>query len=518
MVHRMAEAQIAAPRLAQSNQDWRITIGIIAAGLIALLALFHVTAESAVYQWNNSSAYNYGYLIAPISGYLLWIERKAIAVWQPSPSLAGLALGGGFALVWLLADLLGIDEGRHVGLVGMMQGLFLTALGWPLYKRIAFPLNYLWLLVPTGEFLLGPLQTLSHAVAVVMLRLSGIPTYAEGILIQVPSGNFLVEPGCSGLNFLLASIALALLYGKLTYRRWSARVICMATAVVASILSNFVRVYLIVAITEWSDRQINIADDHLFYGWVFFGIIMMLMMWWGMRFRDVFEDSPDPANEKPVTPVPSSPGRRAAYVSAALLIFAAPTILSQATANTPATNVSITLPDTIGAWKRTGQQTSWKPEFAAADAVTVARYSDGSRAAEIAIAYYASQFDGHEAAAGQNSPASAPDWEVGRRGSREIVVQGKSVAAATAELRSPREPRVALSWYESSSCVTASRLIAKACAARERVFGQTSSGAYVALSAPTGENADTAFAAMEDFARALAPVKESVSARGVANP
>ena len=99
-------------------------------------------------------------------------------------------------------------------------------------------------------------------------------------------GNFLVEPGCAGLNFVLASLALSLLYGKLTYRRTLTRILCVAVAIVVSILSNAVRIYLIIAITEWSHRRIPIADDHLLYGWGFFAVIMLVMMWLGMRIGE----------------------------------------------------------------------------------------------------------------------------------------------------------------------------------------------------------------------------------------
>lgn len=476
---------------------------VIGIGLVVLLVAFSETVASAVYQWNTSSAYNYGYLIAPISAYLLWTQREAIAVWRPAPTWLGLVPCLGFAGVWLVGDVMGVDEGRQFALVGMMQGLFLTVLGWPLFRRIAFPLQYLWLQVPTGEFLLPLLQTLSHTVAVEMLRLSGMSVFAEGFLIQVPSGNFLVEPGCAGLNFLLASIALALLYGKLTYRRWSTRLICLAVAVIASILANFVRVYLIVAITEWSDRRINIADDHLFYGWVFFGIIMMVMMWWGMTYRDVVDDRPKPENERP-TPV--APHRISVEVRAAvgaIVIFLLPIAFSAVTASADSQGAPLNMPPRIGDWSRSTSAPEWSPATADGDAAMTVQYLRGSTAIDFSVTAYAAQVDGREAASAENGPAPATRFETVSRGSAEVSIGPSKTRVATAVIRSSAGPRLVAHWYVSSGCITASRVTAKLCAARDRLMARASPGAFMAVSLPMHSDPAATIADIESFTAAL---------------
>ena len=51
-----------------------------------------------------------------------------------------------------------------------------------------------------------------------VVRWFGIPVYIEGFFIEVPSGRYHIEPGCAGLNFILATVALAPLYAYLMYR------------------------------------------------------------------------------------------------------------------------------------------------------------------------------------------------------------------------------------------------------------------------------------------------------------
>jgi len=273
---------LAPPAIAK---PWTAVCVVAAAGMVALVALYFSTVASAVHLWNTSAAYNYAYLILPISAGLIWSERAELAKAVPIPTLWGIGVAGAFSAVWLLADLLGIDEGRHLAFVGMMQGLALALLGWRIYRFLAFPLLYLFFLVPTGTFLLTPLQTLAHQANVFLLKASGVPVFAEGFLIQVPAGSFLVEPGCAGLNFLLVAFALSLLYGRLTYESTFARVMCVVVALLTSIAANIIRIYLIIGLAQFTDRRIDISADHLLYGWGFFGVVMLAAMWLGMKIK-----------------------------------------------------------------------------------------------------------------------------------------------------------------------------------------------------------------------------------------
>ncbi len=283
MSERGSDANVLA--LAPLAAAWPATLLGVLAGMVALVVLHFSTFASAIHLWNTSSAYNYAYLIAPISLALIWADREQLSRAVPAANFWGVAVAGVFSVVWLAGELLGIDEGRHIAFVGMMQGLAFGFLGWRLYRFLAFPLLYLFFLVPTGTFLLTPLQTLAHHANVALLKASGVPVYAEGFLIQVPTGSFLVEPGCAGLNFFLVALALSLLYGRLTYATFTARMVCVGGALLTSIVANIVRIYLIIGLAQATNRRIDITADHLLYGWGFFGVVMLCAMWLGTKVK-----------------------------------------------------------------------------------------------------------------------------------------------------------------------------------------------------------------------------------------
>ena len=60
------------------------------------------------------------------------------------------------------------------------------------------------------------------------------------------------------------------------------------------ILANGIRAYGIVAIAYYSDMKYATGVDHLIYGWLFFGVVIMLMFWVGGLFADKEETNRKP--------------------------------------------------------------------------------------------------------------------------------------------------------------------------------------------------------------------------------
>lgn len=265
---------------------WPLALTLLCAALALTLGLYFESAASAVDLWWNRSAYNHGFLIIPISLYLVWDKSEALAAMTPRPDVLGLIVIAGFSFAWVLARSAGINEGEHFALVGVIQGVVLAVLGRQLFLSMILPMAYLWLMVPTGTVFYPLLQGAAHWLSTTMLALSGIPVYTEGFFIEVPIGLYDVAPGCSGLNFILASLALAPLYGYMMYDGMRKRLIAIAAMIGVAIFANGVRIYGIIALAEFTDRRIDIIDDHLLYGWGFFAAVLAVTGYIGSRFAD----------------------------------------------------------------------------------------------------------------------------------------------------------------------------------------------------------------------------------------
>ena len=88
--------------------QWRIATVSVLGAMVGALVLFWGTAQSIVAIWYRSGTFSHGFLILPISLYLVWLCRRRLALLQPMPSRAGLLLLGILGFGWLLGDLTGV--------------------------------------------------------------------------------------------------------------------------------------------------------------------------------------------------------------------------------------------------------------------------------------------------------------------------------------------------------------------------------------------------------------------------
>lgn len=260
-----------------------------------LILSIMITAWAVVYQqaligmeaiWARSDTFAHGYFILPISIWLLWRDRENLLVskvkstWLPLPILAG------SLFVWLFSYAADINVLGQLSAVISLICIIWLMVGNKIAWRYKFPLAYLVFAVPMGENLIPWLQDVTAWFTVFFLKINGIPVYVDGLYIQIPTGMFEVAVACSGIRYLIASIAVGTLFAYLTYNKTHKQVIFILFSMFLPILANGIRAYGIVAIAYYSDMKYATGVDHLIYGWLFFGVVIMLMFWVGGLFAD----------------------------------------------------------------------------------------------------------------------------------------------------------------------------------------------------------------------------------------
>ena len=239
----------------------------------------------------DSATYRFAFFIAPVSLYLIWTRRRQLAGERARPLWFGLLLLVPCSLLWLVSDAADLSVGRQLALVGTLQALLLTTLGWRVYRALLFPFLYLWLLVPAADVLLPSLQIMTTHATVAGLNLLGIPTVSEGILINADGATYRIVEQCTSLDFLLGSLAFSLVYANLLYRRFGRRAGFVAAALAAAVAANLFRTTSIIFLTDVSEGKIDLAREHLLYGWVIFLVTLVALMALGLFFC---EDDADP--------------------------------------------------------------------------------------------------------------------------------------------------------------------------------------------------------------------------------
>jgi exosortase A len=268
----------------------------LALGLLLLAALFHAEGQAAVHVWNTSTAYGHCWLILPLALWLVW-DRRFDAAAQTAAPLAWVAvLGVPLAAAWLVADLLGIMEGRQLAAVGFIEVLLLAVLGARLWWAVAAGVLYIVFLVPFGAFLTPALQGITAGFVAHGMEWLGIPGRVTAYQIQIPEGNFYVAEACAGLRFLIASVAFGTLYAMMMFRSPVRRTAFIAVSVLIPIVANGIRALGIVVLGHVLGSAQAAATDHVLYGWMFFSIVILLLAAAGMPFRQ------DPPASGPAVP------------------------------------------------------------------------------------------------------------------------------------------------------------------------------------------------------------------------
>lgn len=264
------------------------TSSLWAAGIycVALLLMFHHTSWSLVSIWIRSDTYAHGFLILPISLWLMWSQRAQLVTInaRPAPWIAALIAPVGF--VWLLGYLVDVLLVQQLALISILIVGVWTILGHSLARVLAFPLLFLFFAVPMGDSLIPPLMEFTATSTVWLIQQTGIPVFREGLYFSLPSGNWSVVEACSGQRYLIASVTLGVLYAYLTYSSFKRRALFVLASIIVPIFANAIRAYIIVMLGHLSGMTIATGVDHLVYGWVFFGLVMFLLFWLGSLFRE----------------------------------------------------------------------------------------------------------------------------------------------------------------------------------------------------------------------------------------
>lgn len=322
MVNTSARPAEAVSELSHLRHDWLVAGIALAVGVAVWGVVFRAEIVSAVNVWLNSDAYNHCFLVVPVALYLASERWRRIAATPPHPAPWLVLLAIPAALAWFVANRLGIMEAQQLMAMTLLQVMVIAIIGVAAWRTLAAPLLYLYFLVPFGEFLVPPLQNLVIHFATKGLTLIGIPTYSNGIVIEIPEGSFMVHTACSGLRFLIASAAFGVLYACVMYVSPLRRLVFSLLAVALAIVGNCFRVLGTILIAHWIGNAQAVEANHVIWGWGFYVVLGAILVAVGYGFREDQRFGPPPA------PAPSARIGAIATVALAaiILVTAAPRV------------------------------------------------------------------------------------------------------------------------------------------------------------------------------------------------
>lgn len=367
-----------------------------AIGLVLLaFALFWPTTVSLSVRWQDSvhRTYTHGYLVVALAVWLLWRGRARWSQVCARVSPIGLVALVGCSLGWLVAYRAGLQIVHQALLPLIIATAILSCFGLAVTRRMALPLAYVFFAIPVWDAV-NPLLQWSSVFAVrTLLRLAGIPAFFADNTFQIPAGSFEIADGCSGLHFFVVALAISVLYGEINRDSLRTRIALVVLASVLAMLTNWVRIFIIVVAGHLTDMQhYLVSEEHYSFGWFLFAGMMLLFFLVVRRWPVV---STDEGVATRSASDPAIPLIGAACAIAGLLLAPVWNLIdSRQSADVAALGE---YPQTVPGWEgRAFADASWQPVFNGADRESRAEFHASGVRVESYAAIYALQEQGKE--------------------------------------------------------------------------------------------------------------------------
>jgi len=258
---------------------------LLASGAVALLLIVYAYAGTFTTlwrAWSHNDNYSHGFLILPISLVLVFRLRKELRATPVRPTWTGLPLVAGSALLQIVGIRGDVAMFQAYSFIGLTGGLVWTWFGGAIMRRLAFPIIFLVFMAPTFPVFINQvsfrLKTVAAFGSVRLAQLLGVSVSRQGMDLLFPTGVMTIEGACSGLNSLIALMAMGALFAYMgsgaLWRRWLLFLLSIPVALGA----NIARISSLCVYAAFTDTEKATGLFHDVGGFVLFGVALISMM------------------------------------------------------------------------------------------------------------------------------------------------------------------------------------------------------------------------------------------------
>lgn len=485
-------------------RPWRMAGTLLAATILALLLLHLSTIRSMAQVWTENDSFAHCWFVAPLSAYMIWTRRADLAAVLPRPSVWGVVLALLSGGLWFLSRLAQVGTGEQVAMVGMIVGSVWALLGTRVCRRIAYPLAFLALMVPFGQGLFPFLINLAGRLAVIVLEWTGMPVTFDGRFLRVPGGEWTITEACSGLRYLLTILTVGAVFAYVNFRSPLKRALFLGLCVLAALITNGIRVWVLVVVGSFTDMKSPLVHDHAWLGWLLFAIMLVTVFQIGRRMAD--REEPGSPGAGPAPPGPAGPAAPArAFWAVALLTIAMGagwTTLARAFDRPAAGEVRYAGPEAGPSWKEIEYLPwDWKPFYLGASAEYQRPYEQSGEVVALYVAYFRNQRPGAELIHAENGflAPGAEGWKRSALTHPAPSSGGPSIPLTQVDLESPGVQLRVWRAYWVDGRFVASESEVKLAQLRSKLTGAGDDAAVLMLYTNHGADADEATARLARF-------------------
>jgi EpsI family protein len=325
---------------------------------------------------------------------------------------------------------------------------------------------------------------------------------------------------------MIASVMVGTIYAAVAYRSAGRRAAFLAASILVPIVANWLRAYMIVMLAHLTNNKLAVGVDHIIYGWMFFGLVMLLLFWVGSFWRE--DDASDGVRSHRSAHIPAQAAsdadlRRLFAAALAAVVVAGLWLPIESVVARPASSAVPILPAVAGegGWVPSAQKlTAWKPHYTGFASAVDQTFQKGDRAVGLYVAYFRNQEKGRELVTSGNVLVTKLDWTWRElaTGKDQVVWGGARVPVHRAEIAGPDLHLEVYRLYWINGAITSSDYAAKAMIAWSKLRGRGDDSALILMYTRQSAPGKDMGGVLRDFASSMsAPIERALAtAQGIA--
>jgi EpsI family protein len=335
--------------------------------------------------------------------------------------------------------------------------------------------------------------------------MTGVPALLQGNVIAIPGSAWRVAEACSGINYMMASLAIGYIYAGLAYSSWSHRIGLVGAAAVLPIIANAFRVYATILIAYLGANSIASGMEHYVFGWVVFSAIVYVLIAvigaWGLR-----HERPTMSAHEERQQIQGPAANRLAAVALIAVVVGG-----------LAPSFAFALPR----WRQNEQHAAsrsvrpseewnvleaptdvWRPAFVTPASMSVAAYQRGDAKITLFVAAYDDR-RGFTKVVSPNGVIYDEPWRALEDQQRVVMIAKKEHYVRERVLSSGDRALLVWNWYWVDGSFTSNDYLAKVLLAKARLLGSRVGPAAIAVATSGTKSNDEAREILKEFVNAL---------------
>jgi exosortase len=225
--------------------------------------------------WIASEDYSHGFLVMPLSFYMVWRKRKTLLSLRPQPLWVGLPIFVAGMVSYLLSFITKFHTLTHLSMIVILIGLLLFLRGWYSTKELLLPVLFLLFMfpIPSAYYVLitNPMKLFITRISTLLIDLLGVPVYCEGNLLFMASMKLEVAEACSGIRSLYSYLMLGCLFAIMS-TKFRSKLFLLVSPVPLAFGVNIFRVAATGVLANYYGPSVSQGFFHEFSGLFLFAL------------------------------------------------------------------------------------------------------------------------------------------------------------------------------------------------------------------------------------------------------